>query len=368
MSIKRKINSLTTYISIIVLLIPFLAVVVLSQTANAANLTNTYLRPYRMTAGQGTKMRLVFKTVAASATALTVDMNGTDGTTWSGSSGNVHAGSITSDVATCATEIGGGVLGLPGTLTITGASSRTISITGITALSATTTYCIDFTTADAVTLATAGEYHPTITESSGATDSTTVAVRTIANDQIVVSATVPPTFSFVLGGNTDSFSSNLSSSAYTSTAGKTVTIVTNATNGWITWVKDLNGSSGASTKGALKSAAASNYTIPTTNGSALGSASHTALGAGTEDYGLGATITTDFAGGGTVSLDPAYDGTSSKLGVLDPTNFRPVASSNGTANTTGDVITLTERAQIAGATPAATDYTDTLTVIGAGNF
>lgn len=367
MSLKRKINSLTTYIIVVALLVPFLSVT-FSQTASAGTLTNTYLRPYRMTAGSTAKMRLVFKTTATSgATGLIIDMNGADSTTWSTSSGSVHAGAMAKDVATCATEIGGGVLGLPGgSMTITGASSHTITIASVTALAASTTYCIDFTDADAVTLATAGEYHPTITETGGATDSTTVAVRTISNDQIVVSATVPPTFNFVLSGNTDSFTTNLVSSGYTSTSGKTVTITTNATNGWITWVKDLNGSSGASTKGALKSVTASNYTIPTTNANALGSASHTALSAGTEDYGLGTTITTDAAGGGTVALDPAYDGTSSKLGVLDPTNFRPVASSNGTAN--GDVITLTERAQIAGGTPAANDYTDTLTVIGAGSF
>jgi hypothetical protein len=232
----------------------------------------------------------------------------------------------------------------------------------VTALSATTTYCVDLTSAAAVTNAVAGEYHPTVTVGS---DSTTTAIRTISNDQIVVSATVPPTFNFALSGNTDSFTGNLSTTAVTSTSGKTVTITTNAASGWIAWVKNLNGSSGAATKGALKSVSASNYTIPITNANALGSASHI-LSTGSEDYGLGVLIITDAAGGGTVLLDAAYDGTSAKAGVLDPNGYRAIASANGTAN--GDIITLIERATVAGNTPAASDYSDTLTVIAAGNF
>ncbi len=365
MSTKRKISSLAAYVSIFVLLVPAFAIV-LSQTANASTLTNTYIRLNRMKSGTGTTFRLVFKAASSQTAQVAVDFNGTDTGTaqWTNATpgGLVTTGAVTTSTAQCTAD---SLTALPGVSSATGAGS-TITTSGVTATTSGTTYCVDFTTAAAVTTPTAGhegEYHPTITQG---TDSTTVAVRVISNDQIVVSATVPPTFNFVLSGNTDSFTTNLVSSAYTSTTGKTVTITTNAATGWIAWVKDLNGSSGASTKGALKSAAASNYTIPTTNGSALGSASHSALGAGNEDYGLGATITTDAGGGGTVALDPAYDGTSSKLGVLDPTNYRPVASSGGTAN--GDVITLTERAQISGGTPAATDYTDTLTVIGAGSF
>ena len=93
-----------------------------------------------------------------------------------------------------------------------------------------------------------------------------------------------------------------------------------------------------------------------------------ALGSSVEDYGLATTITTDdaTAGTGTVTLDPAYDGTSTKLGVLDSQNFRPIASANG--NTTGDVIAVLERASIKANTPAGNDYTDTISFIGAGNF
>ncbi len=356
--LKRKFTSTVAYVAVVALLAPALLAVIAAQNANAATLTTSYVRLNRLQAGSTTSFRLQFRTVGAGATSVAINFNGADSTTWTGSSGAVNATQST-NTATCASETGD--TALPGTLSASGSGS-TLTITGVTALSATTTYCVDLTSATAVTNATAGEYHPTITVGS---DSNTIALRTISNDQIVVTASVPPTFNFVLSSNTDTFSTNLSTSSVVSTAGRTVTITTNAASGWIAWVKNLNGSSGAATKGALLSASASNFTIPTTNANALGSASHT-LTTNTQDYGLGVTITTDASGGGTVSLDAAYDGTSTKAGVLDPNNFRPIASANGTS--TGDVITLTERATIDGAVPAATDYTDTLTVIGAGNF
>jgi hypothetical protein len=46
--------------------------------------------------------------------------------------------------------------------------------------------------------------------------------------------------------------------------------------------------------------------------------------------------------------------------------LRSLASSNGTADTA--VLTLTNHAAIGPLTPAATDYTDTITVVGAGLF
>ncbi len=177
---------------------------------------------------------------------------------------------------------------------------------------------------------------------------------------MVFNAVVPPSFAFVLSGNTDNFASNLSTGALVSTAGRTVTITTNAASGWIVWAKDLNSSSG---KGALQSATAGNYKLA--GSVAPGSASRN-FSNGTEDYGLGVTINTDAAGGGTVALDSYYDGSSNKAGTLDPTQFRPLATASGTAN--GDIISLYGRATIAGQTPAANDYTDTMTVIGAGVF
>lgn len=354
----RIVRSVPHFMAAGLLILPAVAIVVTTQKVEAAPLTQSSIRLNRIKASQTTSVRIQFRTASAGATSVAINFNGTDTTTWTGSGGSINATQSTA-TATCASETGS--TALPGSLTASGSGS-TITITGVTALAATTTYCVDLTSSTAVTNATVGEYHPTITAGS---DSITTAVRTISDDQIVITATVPPTFNFVLSGNTDSFTSNLSASSVVSTAGRTVTITSNAASGWIAWAKSLNGSSGAPTKGALRSSTASNYTIPTTNANAIGSASHT-LTPGTEDYGLGVTITTDSSGGGTVTVDSAYDGSSTKAGVLDTNNFRPIASANGTTN--GDVITLTERATIAGGTPAANDYTDTLSIIGAADF
>jgi hypothetical protein len=229
-----------------------------------------------------------------------------------------------------------------------------------------TLYCFNFAAASTLTTSSAAAAETTqgniLTRTSvpANIDQTTYSESIITNDQVVISAIVPPSFAFVLSGNTDAFTTNLSTASVVSTSGRTVTLTTNAASGWIVWVKDLNSSAG---KGALQSATAGNYKIPGT--SAAGAASHT-LTTGAEDYGLATTINTDAAGGGVVALDAAYDGTAAKAGTLDPTQFRPIATSTGTAN--GDIINLAERATIAGQTPAASDYTDTMTVIGAGVF
>jgi hypothetical protein len=229
-----------------------------------------------------------------------------------------------------------------------------------------TLYCFNFAAASTLTTSSAAAAETTQgtiltrTVAPANIDQTTYSESIITNDQVVISAIVPPSFTFVLSGNTDAFTSNLSTASVVSTSGRTVTLTTNAASGWIVWVKDLNSLAG---HGALQSATAGSYKIDGTT--APGAASHI-LSVGAEDYGLATTISTDAAGGGVVSLDAAYDGTAAKAGTLDPTQFRPIATANGTAN--GDIISLTERATIAGQTPAANDYTDTMTVIGAGVF
>lgn len=361
--LKSKISPFITYSLIAVLSLQSVVFIAASENASAAALTTTYIRLNRMRTATATTFRVVFKASSTQTAQVAVDFVGSDLTTarWTDASkgGIVTTGAVTTSTAQCVTD---GLTALPGVSSATGAGS-TITTVGATATTSGTTYCVDFTTVAAVTTPTvAGEYHPRITVG---VDSVDIGVRVITNDQIVFNATVPPTFNFVLGGNTDNFTAPLNTGSITSTTGTSVTITTNAASGWITWVKGTNASSGGATKGALRSASASNFTIPTTNANALGSVSRV-FTTNTQDYGLGVTITTDASGGGAVALDSAYDGTGTKAGVIDPLNYRPVASANGT--TSGDVILLTARATIDGAVPAATDFSDTITVIGAGNF
>ena len=318
------------------------------QPASAATLTNSYIRLNRMAQGVGTSFRLVFKTVASGATSVTINMNGADSTTWTTTgSGAVNATQSVSS-ASCAADTG--ATALPGSITAAGSGS-TITISSVTGLSATTAYCVDLTAASAVTTPTAGEYHPVIT--AGA-DSTTVAVRTVgaSADQIVVSATVPPTFNLALSGNTDSFTTSLSSGSVVLTSGKTVTVNTNAKNGWFAWASDSNT--------GLTSASASHTIAGVTPGTTA------TLSSGTEGYVFGITGITQGSGGGTTSAATAYNSNGSTTGSGLDTTIRQIASSTGTAN--GAVLTVKELAAISPTTQPGTDYTDTITIIGAGYF
>ena len=324
--------------------------VVSAQTVSAASLTTSYIRLNRMAAGQTTSFRLVFRTASAGATSVAVNFNGADSTTWTGTSGLVNTTQTVSS-ASCAAETS--ATALPGTLSASGSGS-TVTISSVSALSSSTTYCVDLTSATAVTNANAGEYHPTITVGS---DSTTIALRTITNDQISVNATVAPTFNFVLSGNTDNFTTTLSAGSVVSTSGITATVNTNAKNGWFVWAQDA-------VPAGLNSTSVSKTIASTTPGT------FATLSAGTEGYVFGVTSITQGSGGGTTSASTAYNataggGTNNSGSGLD-TTLRQVASSNGTASNA--VLTMKSRASVSAITPAANDYSDIITVIGAGNF
>lgn len=325
----------------------------MASSANAASLSNTYVRLNRMSATTASSVRVVFRVPAGNATtedSLVVSFP---------DSFTIATSGQTSNTATCATETG--ATALPGTLTVTGNNTngtKALTVTGVTNLSASTTYCVDLTKADAVTNPAAGQYTLTVATQASAVnvDTASAAVRVISDDQVVVSAVVPASFNFVLDANTTSFTTNLDSASVVSTTGRTVTITTNAASGWITWVSDSNQ--------GLTSAIASK-TINTT-GTVDGSAS--TLSAGTEGYVLDVNLTSDAAGGGTVSVAGEYNGAGANDGGTLSASFQPAASSNGTAGGAGDVLTFVGKAAIAGDTPAAGDYTDTWTIIGAGTY
>ena len=266
---------------------------------------------------------------------------------------------------------GTGVVGQQVNFNVAGASNPSSS--GV--------YCFNWTNTAAISTSTAGnDLSGSITMAHGAYPGSTAelqsnwATSVVSNDQITVTATVPPTFTLALSGNSQAFG-NLSPTAHTATSGLTATITTNAASGWVAFVQDANfktvtdtGSNPANRHGALESATAGNYVISNNTTNSLGTAAHSVT-TGSEDYGFAVTTVTAGGGGqtGTPSANAAYDSTSgTKAGPIDPTQLRPFASSGGDSN--GDVITFLERAEIAGITPAATDYTDTLTIVAAGKF
>lgn len=318
----------------------------LAGSASAATLTNTYVQLNRLSAGQTTSFRLVFKTVGAGATSVSVNFNGADSPSWSTNSGVVNATqTVTSGLCAATT----GATALPGTITAAGASN-TVTISSVTALSATTLYCVDLTSTTAVTNATAAEYHPVVT--AGA-DSTTVAIRTITNDSIVVSATVPPTFNLALSSNVDSFSTALSSGSVKVSTGNTVTVSTNAKNGWFVWAFSVSSSGLTSVVGASNIPA----TTPGTTATVV---------AGTPGYVFGVTGNSAGTGSGAITVATAYSSNGTTTGSGLDTTIRQIASSSGT--NAGATLTIKELAAISATTPAANDYTDTITIIGAGYF
>lgn len=244
--------------------------------------------------------------------------------------------------------------------TATAVSSQTVTFPSSN-LTVGTLYCFNFTGTSTLTNNSAGDDQTgaitTQTSGPAVIDSTDYAVSIVSNDQIAISAVVPPTFSFALSANSDSFTSDLSTTT-TSTSGVTATISTNAASGWVAWVKSANAALTSPSTGASIATAGTVDNTPTDLASTTG-------------YVLDVDITTDSGTGtGTVSQASGYGaeyaGANSTSGGTLSTTFQPIAAADGT--TDGDILTLTARAKVSGSQEAAADYADTLTVIGAGRF
>jgi hypothetical protein len=318
---------------------------------HATALTNTYVRLSRMQASTATDFRLVFKTTTAAASGGKVVVQfynaGNPAQFTINATQTVSSGSCAADT---------GATALPGSITAAGdntAAVKTVTISSVGALTATTAYCVDLTSASAVTTpATTAGYITTVsTQTSGSAtiDTTNIGLRVVSSDQVVVTAVVPPTFNFTLGATTDAFSANLDPTLVGSTGGVAATVTTNAAHGWIEWVKDL--SQGLVSAGA-------GHTIAT-----VGGTTPVLFAAGAEKYGLYGVVTTDSSGSTTV--DAQYAGDATHAGQLY-SGYKRLAFANSPTN--GDVVTVKELAAIAGDTPSGNDYTDTLTVVAAGNF
>lgn len=223
-------------------------------------------------------------------------------------------------------------------------------------LTAGTLYCFNWTSATAVQVkssATSSNTGTVTTRTSAPAtiDTAGYSTASITNDEIAVTATVPSTFSFALSGNTDALGTLSTSSVTSSPTPRTATVDTNAKNGWGVWARD--------TSTGLTSTTAS-YTIGSTT-----PGTNSTLVAGTQGYNTGIT-STQGAGSGTITVAAPFVGTATGQGGGLDTSLRLLASSNGTAS--GAVLTVKNNVAISGITAAASDYTDTITIIGAGLF
>lgn len=342
-----KSKSAWQYAAIAGLTLALVLPVLIASQARAAALSQVLVRFDRMKVSQATTGTVCAKATTV-ATEASVQVAFPTGYTVSTTLGN-----WTVNTTNLAWPSGG--TAWPGIGTATAAASQTVTFPS-TDLTVGTLYCFNWTNTAGVSVTatpSASNAGTVTTRDSGPTtiDTASFSTASINDDQIVVSATVPQSFSFALSGNTDALGSLSTGSVAVSPTPRTTTVNTNAKNGWVVWARD------AST--GLNSASASATIASTTPGS------NSTLSAGTEGFNTGVT-SAQTGGTGTITVAvPFVGGLTGKGGGLD-TTLRSIASSNGTANNA--VLTLTNNAAISGTTAAATDYTDTITVVGAGLF
>jgi hypothetical protein len=250
------------------------------------------------------------------------------------------------------TSLPTGATAWPGIGTATAVSSQTVTFPS-TDLSTSTLYCFNFASSSTLTTSSAGnDKTGTIVTRTGAAatiDSIGYATSIISNDQIVVTATVPSTFTFSLSGNTAALGTITTSGANSATA-ITATVSTNANNGWLAWVKSDN---------AALSSASTSDTIPSASWT-TGSGNVVDLSS-TDGYVLDVNT-----GTGSPTVATEYDGNNTSKGGNLATSFKQIASA--TTPVSGNTVDLVVRARASATDKAATDYTDTLTVTASGQF
>jgi hypothetical protein len=316
------------------------AIMAFGSTASAASLSQVIVRFDRMKAATATTGTVCAKAANAGQTSVTV----TFPTGYTVSTTTSNWATSTTNLAWPASASAWPTIGANATTAV-----GQVVTWSSGALVAGTLYCFNWTNTAALTTASAGTYTGSV--NTNVDSSIAYATATIADDQIVVNASVAPSFTFALSGNTDNLGALSTGSVVSSPTPRTATVNTNAKNGWYVWAKDANT--------GLTSASASATIASTTPGS------NSTLTGGTEGYNTGVT-SSQTGGSGTITVaTPFVGGSSGKGGGLD-TSLRTLASSSGTANNA--VLTLTNNAAISSLTVPATDYTDTITVVGAGLF
>jgi hypothetical protein len=227
-----------------------------------------------------------------------------------------------------------------------------------TDLSTATLYCFNFAGASS-TVGPAGNNKTGQLKTTGGSpfvDTVDWATSVVSADadQITVTASVSASMTFTLSANSVSLGTI---NPNTTTAGSAITqtVSTNARNGWISWVK--SNTDGGSNAGALASVTASSQID-----------SPGSFGGGTETLSTSGGYVLDVnSSTGAPAISTEYDGsTADEGGHISYDQFRQTATENDPAD--GDQVTLVVKARSSVTTPAAADYTDTLTVVAAGSF
>lgn len=258
----------------------------------------------------------------------------------------------------------------PGTLTSAANSgSRTIVVSGLTSgsLSNSSLYGFTIPAGTVTNPGTQGQYDvvvESLTSGDATVDSTTVPVYITGagsnQDQVTVTASVAPNFSFSLSANADTIPELDPSDPQTS-GGVSMTVGTNSPLGYTAYVKSANGALTSATTGTSINTGAFNgapdtvaggiarYGFAPTTGAACSNCTGSLVYDDEYSAGSGAPISSD-----------------SQAGSFNSTNFASFVSRIGYTDL--DTIVLRERASVSQTIGYANDYTDTLTIIAAGNY
>ena len=221
--VKKSNKFSRIYLVVFSLVLALVNSAVFSQASASTYLSKVTIAETNMTTGGSSEVGISFQTSASNTgTTLSVTFTGWTG----GSSGSVNTTQTVTNG--CAAFPGLSGSNLPGTPTASG-SSATLTFSGLSALTASTQYCVTLSSASAVTNPTsAGQYSVSLT--AGSDSATTAEIDVISSDQYTVNATVPPTFTMTSPTSPDNFTAPLSASALTTTGGTSVTVTTNAKN------------------------------------------------------------------------------------------------------------------------------------------
>jgi hypothetical protein len=182
----------------------------------------------------------------------------------------------------------------------------------------------------------------------------TLALEIVADNDVTVNATVDPRITCSFTGLTTTFTS-LAGPVTTSDTNTTVTISTNAPNGFGLSVRD----EGNGTNPGLYKSSSPTYII----GSADSSYTDTATLTNDVD-GFGIQGSTSGGSGATVTIAARYDQTSNDVGGLERTATTLASATGAVASR---VVTVVHKAAVSGLAPAGS-YTDTLTYVCTGIY
>lgn len=359
MAIKHK-HRIWEKISAIFIIAVFLVAILGNVPKVAAgSITNIWAMETNMATSGAGQLYLAFK-VASAATAPTLSITMTGSTVATTNGTLVPETTVPGTPNTACTTIFSWIAGItvmPSTLSATG-SGAIISLATTGNLISSTAYCVVFGGASAITNpSSAGIDTVSISDTPDSGSGYYVVLSSPANT-FNVTASVAQTFTLSVTGGPDAIGT-LSTSQVKYGGGVTATVSSNAATGVSLFAYDSahQGLYSSSTTGLIPSLAPNNASIQTLTGGSGTAAYLTTVSYLGNTSGAALTVTTPFAGS---------DGTSTTTG--DGLSPIPAVIAYNALPTNAAQVKLVDAATPSAITPEASDYSDTVTVVGSGSF